>query len=241
MFGKKSLYDYSESAVGSCERVHSCTKAVTDSVWCLIFITGCHQPNTELPSLSLAEHCCCSPSLCASSSSSVFLDHQSSCLAAGPARGWVWSQGLAGWCHPEHSAVSPATAREGLGQEGSTASFGSTLDLVTNSWKAALFEIFVLNEDLMSSAWDPQSVSPLENVVLCWGAAAPPSLSFHVWLWPDCPCWPLWSTYHTVPLAAPSSEELCALLHLFCNLSFCAGFVFSFLSPPFILPFSSYQ
>lgn len=63
--------------------------------------------------------------------------------------------------------MSPATAREGLGQEGSTASFGSTLDLVTNSRKAALFEIFVLNEDLMSSAWDPQSVSPLENVVLC--------------------------------------------------------------------------
>lgn len=43
---EESLCDHSESAVASCERVHSHTQAVTVLVWSLIFITGCHQPNT---------------------------------------------------------------------------------------------------------------------------------------------------------------------------------------------------
>lgn len=105
MFGKESLCDYSESC---CRQL-----------WKGSFLyRGCHSlslvsnfhhwlPSAQHWAAFPAPGCCCSPSLCAAPAALVFLDHQSSCLAAGPA----WGQGLVPkmgrlaslrahcWCH----------------------------------------------------------------------------------------------------------------------------------------------
>lgn len=128
MFGQENLCDYSESATGSCGRVHSCAKAGTALGWCLIFILGCHQPNTELPSLPLAPG---SASLGASSSSSVFVLRAPAWHLGQPGTGF----GPTGVTQSTLLLYLP-TARQGLGRRAAPL-FGQHSALCPNSWKAA--------------------------------------------------------------------------------------------------------
>lgn len=160
---------------GSCERVHSCTEAVRVLVWCLIFITGCHQPKLpSLPWLHAAAAAAALPPFVPAPSALCFWIIKAPAWQLGQPRDKVWSQGLAGWCHSEHAVVSPATAREGLGQEGWAASLGSTLSQTAGKLHSSRY--LCKDEVLISSAWDPQSVSPLENVLLCWEVLLLPHL-----------------------------------------------------------------
>lgn len=154
MFGKESICDYSESAISSCERVNSSTKAIT--VWCLIFITGCYQLNTEL--LLLLCH----------SRSSVFLDPPSTHLAAQPAQG----QGLV----PAGLVSLRAHCWCPLQQQGTSWGSRAELALLAAHWTlskpagklhSSRYLCLCKDEVLIISAWDALSVSPLENVLLC--------------------------------------------------------------------------
>lgn len=129
-------------------------KGCHNLVWCLIFITGCHQPNTEL----LLPLCY-----------SVFLDPPSTHLAAQPAQG----QGLlpAGLVSLRAHCCCP------LQQQGKGWGSRAELPLLAALWTLAkpagkLHSLRYLclckDEVLIISAWDALSVSPLENVLLCW-------------------------------------------------------------------------
>lgn len=147
MFGKGNLFDYSESATGSCGRVHSCAEAGTALGWCLIFIPGCHQPSIELPSLPLAPG---SASLGASCSSSVFVFSE-------PLPGSSASLGTGfgptgGLCHPGDTAAVTCP-QQGRGWAGGLrSSLGSTLHFVQRAGKLHSLRYLCEDEVLMSSA-----------------------------------------------------------------------------------------